>query len=175
MRLGPPGVLVMLPPCSSLTTPSPAGEVPERSLLLAIGRYGTRFGHVGALRPVHRYTQQERTAGQEERGPVDPEAVAGVTAVDDEQDREDHGHDGDRHIAYESGCLHGALTRRAPLDLSQGREPIRDCRGYPGHQDERRKDSLTVRADVVDDHRDRGEESRGDDAEGGHPGLRNCL
>src|SRR5215831_15669118 len=141
----------MLPPCSSLTTPSSAGEV-LRTFASAVGRHRTRFGHVGALRPVHRYTQQERTPGKEERGPVDPEAVPGVTAVDDKEDREDHGHDGDRHIAHESGCLHGALIREAPLYLSQGREPIWDCRGYPRHQDERREDGLTVRADVVDDH-----------------------
>src|SRR5438874_9364468 len=55
-----------------------------------VGRDGRWLAHVAALAQVNRDAQQQRAGRQEERRPVDPEAVAGVARVPDEQDREHH-------------------------------------------------------------------------------------
>src|SRR5215217_9338113 len=66
---------------------------------------GSAPGASPKLRPVHPDAECEGDDGQEERRPVDPEALAGVARVPDEKGREDddqHRHD---HVADEARRL----------------------------------------------------------------------
>src|SRR6476469_8640264 len=64
------------PPASLAVTNAAPGQ--WRS---PVGRDGLGLGHRAALTLVHRDAEQQRPAGEEERRPVDPEAVAGVARV----------------------------------------------------------------------------------------------
>ena len=72
--------------------------------------------------------------GQEERRPVDPEAVAGVARVPDEQDREHHRQHRDDHVPGEPRGLHLPVVGQPPFDLRQRGEGVRDGGGDAGHQ-----------------------------------------
>src|SRR3974390_3257136 len=72
---------------------------------LPIRRNVGRCAHRFTLREVHRDPEEQRTPGEEERRPVDPEVVAGVARVPDEEDREDQREDRDRRVADETGRL----------------------------------------------------------------------
>src|SRR6478672_11298284 len=90
---------------SSISAMSSFSRSPGVWLVSAVGRDGRRLAHVAALSQVDGDAEQQRTGSQEERRPVDPEAVAGVARVPDEQDREDQCQYRDGHVPDEARGL----------------------------------------------------------------------
>ena len=139
---------------------------PQRS-----GGTGEGLAHLAALCSVDRYAEQQRYGGQEERGPVQPEGLAGVARVPDEQDGEHQREDGDGHVPDEATGFHAVAVGPAPLELCECREGIGDGCGDSGHEHERGEDVRATGPEVVDDYGDGRQHGRDHDAERRHPGA----
>ena len=86
-------------------------------------RYGRGSAHLAALCSVDRYAEQQRYGGQEERGPVQPEGLAGVARVPDEQDGEHQREDGDGHVPDEATGFHRWRSARHHLSWASAEKP----------------------------------------------------
>src|SRR5690242_12873233 len=155
-------------PGASADTGAPAGTVTCPPRASAVSRHGAGRGHSAALGQVDGDAEEQSAGGQEVRGPVDPEAVTGVAGVDDEQDREHQGQHGDDHVPDKARCVHGPVIHQAPLQLGERGKAVGDGGGDAGHQHQGGEHGGAGGAQVVDEHRDRGQHGGGDDAERGN-------